>query len=93
MVILSPDSQVTESLNFNKKLVDKEGYWIGNGQGGFYQTDIGQTSLPQTKAGTWHVHIFHTMSDSILTGVNDIGVRVMSHEPKQRAINKKDYIS
>ena len=80
MVIFSPDSQVTESLNYNKKLVDQEGYWIGNGQGGFYQIDIGETSLPQTKSGTWHFHIFHTMNDSILIGVNDIGVRVMSYD-------------
>ena len=79
--ILSPDSLVTESLNFDAKLVDKNGYWIGIGKGGFFQTDIGQASLPQAKAGTWHVHIFHTMRDSILTGVNDIGIKVMTHEP------------
>ena len=78
--ILSPDSQVTRTMNINEELTDQEGYWKGSGLGGLYQLNIGQTTLPKAKAGTWLVHIFHTMSDSILIGVNDIGVRVRKYE-------------
>lgn len=80
LVVLSPDSQVAKTMSYNVPLVNQDGYWIGSGQGGLYQMDIGQAVLPRSSAGTWHVYAFHTMSDSILVGVNDIGVKVQRSE-------------
>jgi gliding motility-associated lipoprotein GldH len=76
MQYFSPDSQLTRTTQYNIQLTAPKGYWIGSGQGGIYQLNIAQTILPPTSAGTWHVNVFHAMSDSILLGVHDVGIKI-----------------
>ena len=79
--ILSHDSQYNQTALFNAMLMREQGYWKGKGQGGLYQTDIGETQLPPSHRGNWHIMVYHAMDDSLLVGIHDIGVEVSALTP------------
>ena len=76
MQVFSPDSQFTKTDKFNIHLMNDEGFWVGGGQGGLYQMNMGEMRLPLTISGTWHIHLFHAMDDSILVGIHDVGIEI-----------------
>jgi len=58
-------------------LADRRGKWLGSGLGSVLEMPVlYQQNVRFKKAGTYHYQIVHGMRDSILVGINDIGMRV-----------------
>jgi len=58
-------------------LADNRGKWLGTGLGSVLEMPIlYQQNVRFSKAGTYRYKIVHGMRDSILTGINDIGMRI-----------------
>jgi gliding motility-associated lipoprotein GldH len=73
---MSADSvQVSDTIDFY--LADDFGRWLGDGIGSVYNMPVlYQQNIRFPKAGMYRYEIQHGMRDSILTGVNDIGLKV-----------------
>lgn len=76
LLVLSPDSLYTKKESFSVNLIDEEGNWISRGQGGLYHLNLGETLLPPSIRGDWHISIIQAMGDSILPGIHDLGIEV-----------------
>lgn len=57
-------------------LADKRGRWTGEGWGGLYQNRFFMGSVRPAQPDTFAFHVVSLMPDTLLTGVNDIGLRV-----------------
>ena len=58
-------------------LADQRGKWLGSGIGSIMEMPVlYQQNVRFKKVGTYHYTIVHGMRDSILIGINDIGMRV-----------------
>ena len=58
-------------------LADQRGKWLGSGIGSIMEMPVlYQQNVRFKSKGTYHYKIVHGMRDSILTGINDIGMRV-----------------
>lgn len=58
-------------------LADNRGKWLGSGLGSVLEMPIlYQQNVRFPKAGTYRYKIVHGMRDSVLTGINDIGMRI-----------------
>jgi len=58
-------------------LADQRGKWLGSGIGSILEMPvIYQQNIRFKSVGTYHYKIVQGMRDSILTGINDIGMRV-----------------
>jgi len=58
-------------------LADQRGKWLGSGLGSIMEMPVLYQQKVRFKTkGTYHYKIVHGMRDSILTGINDIGMRV-----------------
>jgi gliding motility-associated lipoprotein GldH len=58
-------------------LADQRGKWLGSGIGSVMEMPVlYQQNVRFKKAGTYHYKIGQGMRDSILNGINDIGMRV-----------------
>lgn len=66
---------VNDTINFY--LADQRGKWLGSGVGSVFEMPVlYQQSIRFPKAGIYRYELMHGMRDSILIGVNDIGLRV-----------------
>lgn len=73
---LSPDS-VSVSDSIECYLADQRGKWLGKGVGSLFEMPIlYQQDVHFPTAGNYHYTLVHGMRDSVLVGVNDIGMRV-----------------
>ncbi len=72
----SSDSvQISDTINFY--LADEFGKWLGDGVGSVYNMPVlYQQNIRFPKAGTYRYEIQHGMRDSLLSGINDIGLKV-----------------
>lgn len=62
-------------------LADQRGKWLGSGIGSVMEMPIlYQQNVRFKKAGTYQYKIVHGMRDSILIGINDIGMKVVKVE-------------
>lgn len=66
--------QVSDTIHLT--LADKEGKWMGDGWGGLYQTAFSAGSVRIGNSGTYYFKIAYTLSDQILQGINDIGIKL-----------------
>jgi len=58
-------------------LADQRGKWLGSGLGSIMEMPVlYQQNVRFKTKGTYHYKIVHGMRDSILAGINDIGMRV-----------------
>lgn len=58
-------------------LADQHGKWLGSGVGSIKEMPVlYQQNVHFNKVGIYHYEIVHGMRDSILIGINDIGMRV-----------------
>lgn len=57
-------------------LADREGKWLGSGWGGLYQSAFFAGSIRIKQPGTYRFAISSLLPDSILPGINDIGIRL-----------------
>jgi len=73
---MSPDStQVKDSIECY--LADNRGKWLGKGVGSIFEMPVlYQQKVRFKTTGIYHYKIVHGMRDTILVGINDIGMRV-----------------
>lgn len=73
---VQPDSTLVRD-SVECYLADQRGKWLGSGVGSVYEMPIlYQQNIRYKTKGTYRYQIAHGMRDSILVGINDIGVRV-----------------
>ena len=66
---------MTDTINFY--LADQRGKWLGSGVGSVFEMPVlYQQSIRFPKAGNYRYELSHGMRDSVLIGINDIGLRV-----------------
>ena len=77
---MSPDSvQVNDSIECY--LADNRGKWLGKGVGSIFEMPVlYQQKVHFKNAGVYQYKIVHGMRDTILLGINDIGMRVEKME-------------
>ena len=72
----TPDS-IESKDSIECYLADKRGKWLGSGLGSILEMPVlYQQNVRFSKAGTYHYKIRQGMRDSLLKGINDIGMRV-----------------
>lgn len=75
--VLQPDSTLMCSDTLQLFLADGEGQWLGSGFGSLYQAP----SLPVGRflfsSGTYSLRLNHLLPDSLVRGVNDVGIRIV----------------
>ncbi|MCE5331793.1 MAG: gliding motility lipoprotein GldH [Bacteroidales bacterium] len=73
---ITPDSVMSnDTINFY--LADQRGKWLGSGVGPVFEMPVlYQQNIRFPKVGTYRYEIFHGMRDSVLPGINDVGLRV-----------------
>jgi gliding motility-associated lipoprotein GldH len=73
---MSPDSVITKD-SIECYLADQRGKWLGSGLGSVFEMPIiYQQKIKFESPGIYRYKIVHGMRDSILSGINDIGMRV-----------------
>lgn len=72
----APDSTVTsDTIEFY--LADQRGKWLGTGIGSILEMPVLYQQYAKLKQrGTYKFEIIHGMRDSILVGINDIGLQI-----------------
>jgi len=78
---MSPDSVlVNDSIEFY--LADKRGKWLGKGVGSIFEMPVlYQQNVKFKNVGNYQYKIVHGMRDTILLGINDVGMRVEKVAP------------
>lgn len=72
----SPDNAMVKD-SIELYLADQRGKWLGSGLGSVLEMPVLYLQNVQFKhKGTYSFKIRHGMRDSILTGINDVGMRV-----------------
>ncbi|MDD4970442.1 MAG: gliding motility lipoprotein GldH [Paludibacter sp.] len=72
----TPDS-IQSKDSIECYLADQRGKWLGKGLGSILEMPVlYQQNVRFKKAGTYHYKIVQGMRDSVLKGINDIGMRV-----------------
>lgn len=73
---MTPDSLETKD-SIECYLADKRGKWLGTGIGSVLQMSVlYQQNVKFDKKGIYKYKIIHGMRDTILVGINDIGMQV-----------------
>ena len=73
---MTPDS-IQSGDSIECFLADNHGKWFGTGIGSVMQMPVlYQQNVRFHKAGVYHYSIIHGMRDSVLIGINDIGMQV-----------------
>lgn len=70
-----------ETQNFKKdtleiRLADSTGVWSGDGWGGLYQSTLRAGMVRIGKAGEYRFRITHLLPDTLLPGINDVGIKL-----------------
>jgi gliding motility-associated lipoprotein GldH len=76
MRTISPDTiKIKDSIECF--LADQRGKWLGSGMGSIMEMPIlYKQNIKYHKKGVYQYQIGHGMRDSLLTGINDIGLRI-----------------
>ncbi len=59
-------------------LNDENGHWMGEGYGGLYLYVLPSRRFTIPRSGTYYITVSHAMTDSLLHGLSDVGVRIES---------------
>ena len=69
-------------------LADQRGKWLGSGLGSILEMPVlYQQNVRFKVRGTYHYKIVHGMRDSVLNGINDIGMRIEKVASKQLVVS------
>ena len=72
----TPDKELTKD-SIECYLADNRGKWLGNGIGSIMEMPVlYQQNVKFKQKGTYNYFIVQGMRDSLLSGINDIGIRV-----------------
>ncbi len=73
---IAPGNHAQPVRNLGLRLADDDGFWLGIGIGALYQSCIPACHIPIDSAGTYYFKLAHTLPDSLLKGINDIGIKL-----------------
>ncbi len=73
---IQPDSIVTrDTIEFY--LADNNGKWLGTGVGAAYEMPVlYRQNLQFSQKGIYNFNVIHGMRDTVLKGINDVGMRL-----------------
>lgn len=57
-------------------LADKKGKWKGTGWGSLYQSEFPVGGVQISKSGNYQFKIAYTFPDKVISGINDIGIKL-----------------
>ena len=73
---IAPDHSINKD-SIECYLADQRGKWLGSGLGSIMEMPVlYKQNVRYHKAGVYRYDIGHGMRDSLLTGINDIGLRI-----------------
>lgn len=72
----SPDSLMIAADTLEIMLADEQGNWMGHGWGGLYQQSFPAGTVRLGRAGQYVFCVSHAFPDSLLRGINDIGLKL-----------------
>lgn len=72
----TPDSTSLPTDSLQLTLADKEGKWKGTGWGSLYQSEFPVGGVQISKSGIYQFKIAYTLPDKVLSGINDIGIKL-----------------
>lgn len=75
---VGPDSVVRYDDSLQVEVAKPAGTWKGKGWGGLYQLEVPAGKWRADSVGVYTVSIWHNLTDSVLVGVSDIGIRLTS---------------
>lgn len=78
----SPEAQNIKKDTLNLTLASNTGNWFGNGWGGLYQSAFPAGLIRIEETGEYCFRITYLLPDEVLTGINDIGIRLKRVESK-----------
>lgn len=70
-----------DSVSFT--IADKNGEWTGNGWGGLYSLSLKAKLLEHSSPGNLNIKIWPQQPDSLLKGVNNVGIKVCAFDLHQ----------
>lgn len=73
---LTADSLQLPPDTLNIMLADSEGGWLGTGLGNYYQLSQSVGSVHISRPGIYTFRITCLLPDSVVKGINDIGIRL-----------------
>lgn len=76
IAVTTPDSLSLPTDTLQLLLADEAGHWIGRGQSNLYQYTAAAGGIHVHCPGTYRIRVFSLLPDSILPGLNDIGIRL-----------------
>jgi len=71
-----PQNKKARTDTLNLTLADKEGAWKGSGWGGLYQIESPARKIRIDKAGKYRIKIISLLPDTLLPGINDVGIKI-----------------
>lgn len=57
-------------------MMQPDGKWKGDGWGGLYEVSFACANLRAPRTGEYHFMLSHCMRDTLLSGINDAGIRI-----------------
>ena len=72
----NPETQNLKKDTLEIKLADSTGVWSGDGWGGLYQSTLRAGMVRIGKAGEYRFRITHLLPDTLLPGINDVGIKL-----------------
>ena len=72
----SPELKKLQTDTLTAVLADKEGIWKGDGWGGLYQSAFPAGNIKIGKPGEYLFKVAYTLPDSLLPGINDVGIKL-----------------
>ena len=72
----TPDSTALPTDTLQITLANKEGKWKGTGWGSLYQSEFPIGSIQIGKPGIYQFKIAYAFPDKVLSGINDIGIKL-----------------
>ena len=72
----SPELKKLQTDTLTAVLADKEGIWKGDGWGGLYQSAFPAGNIKIGKPGDYLFKVAYTLPDSLLPGINDVGIKL-----------------
>ncbi|NDV59920.1 gliding motility lipoprotein GldH [Bacteroides sp. 519] len=75
-----PDSMVWKTDTLQFQIADENGRWLGNGISGLYESSLTLDASPLVNPHRFTFKVVSLMQDSVLVGLNDLGVIAHKHK-------------
>ena len=83
LTTIYPKGQVAVDTNIEFQLAESDGKWKGRDNGRYVDGRYPFCLIHFPETGTYHFTIHHAMRDSLLKGINDIGIHIERQTHRQ----------